>query len=152
MSRESDAGLGLTSLIEVPGGGISLQTEVCLEPPRLRSIAVYRGRVIRRIDAPLELGPGAGLDVHVVAQHRNLERGVRDTLASLARSRAPAGDGTSPVALLFSMAVDAYAAGEPGTALLVLEALAALAPADERIALSLKRLRESTEDDIVRFA
>lgn len=152
MRDRRDRGPGKTSLLDIGGGGISLQTELCADPARVRSIAVYRGRVIRRIDLPLEGEAAAGdLDELVATQHARLEESVRQTMTSLGSRRAP-GTGPSAVALLFVKAVEAYAAGESGTALLVLEALEALGADDPRVRASLARLRVGASDDLVHFA
>jgi len=145
--------LSLTSFIELAAGAMSLHTEVTGDPPRVLSTAVYEGRVLKKVAIPMDAvrkaAPRADLGYVGERVHVRCEQNVRESLQELLRR----GDDHTPpetVAALFMRVIDAYLRHDIATALIVLEALAALDPDARRLQSSLDRLRgEHTVDTTV---
>lgn len=137
---------GKTSLIELPKGLVTLQTEVHSGPLRAVTIVDFRGRVIRRIEVLWEKSHPK--DVHLFARacHDVIEGDVRASLQALQSAPKP-GAAESAVAdeptaaVLFVMAAEALAISDRESAETILVAVRSLLPDDTRVARLLSSIR-----------
>ncbi len=135
---------GRTSSIQLPGGTMTLQTEVSGTPPQIVTIVVFRGRVLRRSVVALGGEVETDLESAVRRAHNDSERGL---LRALQDVHPPPQEhpGAAPVepptaSLLFVMATEALARRDRGTAISLLEAVQDLIPDDRRVQLLLAEL------------
>jgi len=140
VNQSLDTTPGRTSSIQLPGGTMTLQTELRGDPLEVVTIVDFRGKVMRRKSRVLTDEEHDDLELVVRHVHADIERGIRVSLESVrkARDTSAASSGQAAVepstsALLFVMSADALGRGDLPTAASLLEAVAQLLPDDTRV-------------------
>lgn len=135
MSSSRTVAPGQTSCLHLPGGTMTLQTELKGEPPHLVTIIDFRGKVVRRLSRQLSDEDHDNLALAVRRTHQEAERGIRASLRSLheARKGAPPSAAPSTASLLFVMASEALHRHDRDSATALLRAVAQLLPNDRRV-------------------
>lgn len=123
---------GRTALIQVGQEAITVQTEWSESKRAFVSIAFFRGRTLRRSEVALPAdAPMDEAERRMAAAHGWFVDGVKELLAE--RAKTSSETSAQPLSRMFFFAVEAYANGDPDTALRTLESLLTALPDDRRV-------------------